>query len=464
MALSLVTLRRALLPLFAIGVVVGLGMPVWALGPGTGPRPAPAPEKAPFSEACQVPGSLQGRPSTGLFVRSYPEADAQGKRSAAFLSNVVDLAVQKLDRDLTFVENLRACHGGAKAGSEDCAELQAFVKFQIPQLIKDVRFHLSVAQSPRDLNSGFGQTDTTPNYRMRTIGTVKLKSWERTNQEEYALAKQTLKSYEDEIIRHHLAAWKQEKYTGSWGERQVIKASLIQVRFQHFQQYRSFMAAAPFLQYFTHADPTVDEVIAAFSEFEQNATIEKNLLTSYLRDLAVPGFIENSAGRTDEIVGTILQYSAYVEFALMEEPKFCGLATSLIYTQSNRALGTAIAVGLPLLAASFLMPGIAAYPLGIIAGAYFAMDAYQNYQTQKTRAGSVLFLAPGSEGALEDAQNQLTAEIVLFPLSFVGGRFFGTAIRSRIAGVVVADARLNYHTYLPKGVLSMVEKFSLRRL
>lgn len=440
---------RVLLPL----LLALTGAPAWG-----------ADEESPFNEACHEPGALRGRPATGLFVRGYPEADAQGRRSAEFLSDVVGLAVQKLDRDLTFAENLRACNGGPRQDTAECAELQAFVKIQIPQLLKDVRFHLSVAQSPRDLNSGFGQTDTAPNYRMRALGTVKLKSWERLNEEEYALAKKTLKSYQDEIIRHHLAAWKREKYTGSYGERQVIKASLIQVRFQHFQQYRSFMAAAPFLQYFTHADPTVDEVLAAFAEFERSAQQEKNLLTGYLHDLATAGFVGAAAGRTDEIVGTILQYSAYVEFALMENPGFCGLAASLIYTQSNRALGTAIAVGLPLLAASFLMPGIAAYPLGIVVGAYFALDSYRNYQTQKTRAGSVLFLAPGGDGALADAQDQLSAEVILFPLSFVGGRFFGTAIRARVAGAVTADARLNFHTYLPKSVLSLVDKFSARRL
>lgn len=439
--------------------------PVWAMGSrGAQATQTPKVEKAPFTEACQTPGSLQGRPVTGLFVRTYPEADTQGLRSADFLTNVVDLAVQKLDRDLTFVENLKTCAEPSRAQTEQCAELTAFMKVQIPQLLKDVRFHLSVAQSPKDINSGFGQTSTTPNYRMRALGTVKLKSWERLDKEEYELAQATLKSYEQEIIQHHLAAWNQEKYTGRYGERQAIKASLIQVRFQHFQQYRSFMAAAPFLQYFSTANPTVEEILAAFSEFEQNAKIEKSLLSGYLRDLSLPGFVSSSAGLTDEIVGTILQYSTYVEFALMENPKFCGLATALIYTQSNRMLGTAIAVGLPLLAASFLMPGMAAYPLGIIAGAYFAYDSYKNYQTQKTRAGSTLFLAPGGDGALKQAQDQLSAEVILFPLSFVGGRFFGTAIRARVAGAVVADARLNFHTYLPKGVLALVEKFGQRRL
>lgn len=432
-------------------------------GAGTShiPRPPPPPEKAPFSEACQAPDSIKGRPATGLFVRKYPSQDTEGHKTADFLGNVLDLAVQKLDRDLTFVENLKSCYAENRSKTE-CHEMRAFAEQQVPQLIKDVRFHLSVAQSPKDLISGFGQTNTTPNYRMRAWGTVKLKSWQLLDKDEYAVAKAALTAYQSEIIAHYLKAWNQEKYTATYGGREVIKASLIQVRFQHFQQYRSFMAAAPFLQYFTKADPTVQEVITAFEEFQANAKVEKEMLAGY--QIKLQG--EATASETDVIVGTVMQYSAYIEFALMESPELCGLATSLMYTSSNRALGTAVSMGLPLLAASFFAPGLIAYPLGVLASAYFAMDAYHNYQTQKIRSGSVLFFAPGgTTDPLTEADDQFTTELVLFPLSLVGGRLVGTAIRSRLAGsAVIADARLNFHTYLPKSLLTVIEKFSRRRI
>lgn len=418
-------------------------------------------EPTPFAEACLDPGALAGRPSTNVLIRTYARVDKDGRKASDYLGVVLGYALEKLENDLTFVDNLAQCHGELK-NSPSCDELRSFTAKQVPQLIKDVRFHLALAQSPKDLSSTFGSTTTTPNYKMWAIGTVKIRDWERTTKEEYETAANVLKSYKNEIVQHYLQLWNETKYTGTYGQRMALNASLIQVRFQHFQQYRSLMAAAPFLQYFDSANPSVEETLTRFQEFKLNALKEK----AYLQDLQAKLQGQPSDDDMDQVIASALQYSAYVEFALMDNPEFCGLAASLMYTNMDRGLGTSLVIGLPLLAASFFMPGIVAYPLGIVASAFFVVDSLKNYDLANTRAMSVLFLDPGGDSnqTLLEARNNLEFEVMLFPLSLVGGRFFGTTLRAHFAGRIVTDARLNGKAYLPKYVMSVLEKFSRHRV
>lgn len=426
---------------------------LWGLLTGSLPQGALA-ETSPFREACQGKVDLKNRPRTGLFIRQYPNQD----QTKMLLTDVLDLAVQKLDRDLTFSRNLRACN---QPGSDPalCLELQSFATIQIPQLVQEVRFHLALAQSPQEINSGFRQTDTVPNYRLRTAGLAKIQTWENLSTEEFQAAQQVLKKYEQDIINYYLKIWNQDRYQGTYGEREVIKASLLQTRFQHFSQYQSYLVSAPFLQYIAHEKPSLHDVLQALKEFELRATRERSLLKNMILQLSASA----ADSQIDTVVETALQYSSFLEFILIEKPELCGLAASITHTHFNRNLGTSLAVGLPLLTASIVLPGTMAYPIGILAGGYFLKQSFNELQIQKIRTGSTLLLGEdGSSERLFEAQKRLTTEVILFPMALVGGRMVGTSLRTRLAGGIVKDARLNNNVFLPQQMLKIFEKYSRR--
>lgn len=413
-------------------------------------------EVNPVEKACQ--NSIAQRPRTGLLIRNYPRRDQFGVEARPFLEGVIDLAVDRLDKDLTFINNIQKCHSEEFRDAKVCDELREFVSTLLPQLVRDARFHLSLAQSPKALMSGFGQTNTIPNEHLSASGSVRLHRWEKLDKEEFERAKKILKDYQSEIIEHYKKVWNIQTYSGRYEERQIVMASFLQTRLAHYDQYRLMLASAPFLQYFESAHHSTGEILVRLEEFKKNAKSEK----TYLLDLRQRLQGETSNSDFDEIVRMTMSYSLFSSYLLEQRPEYCGIFTSIDATQFNRSLGTSLAVGLPLAAASFFMPALVVYPAGLIAGGYFTYEAIDSYQKARRRAGSVLFLdaAGGMDEALSDAYDQATFEVALFPLSFVGGKLAIKGFRSMVTGVVRSVPEMRGALYLPKSIERLYEKFS----
>lgn len=295
---------------------------------------------------------------------------------------------------------------------------------------------MSLAQSQHQLATLVGHTMKIPNGNLTPLGTPKMFDWDPASREERSTAKKALLMYRKKIAEEFPSKSEDEK-----------DRMLMAQRYAHFEIYQAMMADLPLLQYIRSETPDKAEILSAVSELEKNLTKEEQMvqgLSDALQKTPLP----------PEVLD-FFNYSSLAEEILLENPQYCGLATSLSHTRTNRQIGNALAISLPIMAISFFAPPAAvalgssaavgtgiAIGSGVAAGGVFAYESQVDLEQERVRAFSHLYGEKDQSGRTDLSQLEQARlaektrnfQLLTLPMAFGGlGAFRSVAIRAGTA-------------------------------
>ena len=302
-----------------------------------------------------------------------------------------------------------------------------------PSDCKIFAYNLALANNP-DTNDGLfkGKRSLADlNSDLNTMGSYKEKPWSPLSDAEKADANQMLDSYKIRAMNES----KGEKYPNVFA-----KDMIRTLRYQHYQEYLRQMAQIPFAQYLKSGNPSGSEVQAAAEQFTKNVGKERKKIDALSKDIADA---RKSGGGVPANVMELLNYSSIVEETLLESPDVCGLATSLIYSRSNKDTAAAVAIGLPILAATFFAPPIAAVTLGV-AGGVIGLANSQLALNDAKRQGLNNFYNDNDPDAavlkqMSDAQKDRNLNLVALPVGYGMGVFAASTVRVMAKAAIAAN-------------------------
>lgn len=356
--------------------------------------PPPKPAQHYFSKACQDPEALKDRPSTGLFRREVPFFDRRGRSSVDFLKRVSRRVITNQDvlsQDLVEIESCLEKPAGLKA----CADVDRWHTEAVLPLVRESRFHLALAQTltnpltnPSGAKSFLIRANHDLNRDLSALGTRKEKPWMPLNTDETTSANGTLRRYEEQIETEAQRELKigllQAKDVADFKNKALYAAQIM-----HGNEYSKTAHSYPILQYIQSAKPSRLETLEAVRKIHANLKGDRNraiFATKLAQQVFAPsrgrrdGFIRGEKRTSvDPDALYLLSFLSQVEAELLEHPKDCGLAISLLETRENIALGNGLAAGGALLAASVALPIVgqtgAASALATLGGVGFIVAA-----------------------------------------------------------------------------------------
>ena len=390
-------------------------------------------EEPPFIVACKEPADLlKDRPKTGLFVRSVIEKDGQGRKTRDLLKKIITKVRKRVTDAANQIQNIKEC---MSQPTPQCAELKHWVDVDLPQYVKESRYHLSLSQSQHEVKTWVSIASKKVNENLDSLGSYKYNDWAALTDEEKTRANAQLSTYNMQINKE---AKIQNRFCSKCITR-FSEEALLAVRFQHYQTYHQMLAELPLMQYLKGPSVNKSELASAFEKMKEDLDHENHQLDEYERMLT-------ASGPLNADVLKILNYSSQLEETLLEDYRDCGLASSLVYTMSNRQMGNAFGIGLPILAVSFFaapvviaVGGTAALGAtlgigtGVAAGGAFTLKSFSEFRdTQKRTLGYIYGDALGADlNGLESAIKQTKYDAVTLPVGFGLG---GMAIRSLSVG------------------------------
>ncbi|MES2767989.1 MAG: hypothetical protein V4596_02495 [Bdellovibrionota bacterium] len=366
-------------------------------------------EVSPFPYACQKKGDLKNMSATGIGHRNIPSQDSQGNLSRDFFLILLTKIENYIKDNINLTSNIEGCLGNSKSHAE-CKEILNWAKKVVPLKVQEARYHLSLG-TERD-----AATATQlyfPNTRLDTLRSFKETPWQRLTPKEIQSANAALKEYMDKgrAITHR------EMKGENVVERVAFLDSRIRdIRFEHMTAYRALIGEMPLMNYITSANPSFTEIKNAARKTHDNALKELAKIQKLKAELkANPRVLYND-------LFYAVNYSNLYEETLLENPRFCPLGAAIFRTNDNRVLGNAIAIGAPLLVASFLAPPAAAVVGGLVAGAAFAAQSQHQYSQTKQRNLGKVFSENGEveNEELRQDKKYRNLDLVMFPLSGLG--------------------------------------------
>ena len=389
-------------------------------------------EKPPFAKACQAPGALKDRPSTSFLHIFPPTKDSSGHTSLDFLERVQKKVAAKVAENEQMGKAIGYCANPANA-SLKCASGKAWISGELTKRLQVIRYNLALANNP-DTNDGFfkGKRSLADlNSDMNTMGSYKEEAWQPLSEAEKADANRVLDSYKVKAMTES----KGEKYPNVFA-----KDMIRTLRYQHYQEYLRQMAQIPFAQYLKSGNPSEAEVQTAAAQFTKNVLKEKKKIDGLAKDISDA---RKNGGGVPADVMELLNYSSIVEDTLLESPEYCGLATSLIYSRSNKDTAAALAIGLPVLAATFFAPPIAAVTIGIAGGAIGLANS-QLALSEAKRQGLNNFYNDNDPDAavlkqMSDAQKDRDLNIIALPAGYGMGVFAASTVRVMAKAAIAAN-------------------------
>lgn len=326
------------------------------------------PEKSPFYSACQDPKSIVGRPSTGIFTRTVPTADSQGNQTVELLNKVAARVRLKIEANLQVAKEIGDCVR-VKTIHSQCKPIHDWIQGDLSTYVSDARFHLALSQKSFSLDSMRDRGDRKINETLDPLDTYKKISWTPLDKNERQAAQAHLDRYLYQISQDKQEFMRKAEFKTS-AEASAFENQEIQaVRFMHYWKYQDMMRQLPFVQFLSSSKPDLNEMKIAISRFENQVLVEQVHLNSWIKSL------QHNPNPLSSKPLDLLQYRTILEEILNEEPRFCGLATSLVYTRENLQLGNALIYSLPLMAASFFVGPTAGLALGIASGADAVLES-----------------------------------------------------------------------------------------
>ncbi len=121
----------------------------------------------------------------------------------------------------------------------------------------------------------------------------------------------------------------------------------------------------------------------------------------------------------------------------------------MVYTKDNRELGTAIVVGLPLLAASLFVPPLAGVAVGVVTGFGFTAVSQYDYMKSKDQMlahGTGTHLGEGMDPLallelkmVEDKLTERNFNLALLPVGYGIGSFMLKTAAVKLSSLSVAN-------------------------
>lgn len=392
-------------------------------------------EESPFIVACKEPGLLKGRPKTAILSRTVVKKDSKGRTTRDFLSSVIAKARKRIQ---ITQEQMRSIHNCLDKKTPECEEQNNFVQKEVPEFVKDARYNLSLAQSQHEFKSWISIASQKVNKDLDDLGSYKLKDWAPLTDAENKRAQEQLNIYRSQISAETKARFEGQKLCISC-QSQFREDALFSVRFQNFQTYHQMIAEVPLLQYLKGPEVSTADLRTAFTEMDKDLSKEEQQLNEYEKMLAGTGDIPTDALK-------VMNYATEVEETLLEDEGYCGLGAALVFSRSNRQIEAALAMGLPILAASiFAAPVVLAVGgtalaatatsigVGVAGGAGFTLHSYERFKETQQRTMGHIYGDDLKQDLvdLESSEQQLKYDAVTMPIGFGLG---GVATRSATVG------------------------------
>jgi len=328
-------------------------------------------ETSPFMKACHQPeGLLTGRPKTGLLKRAVPEKDDEGRTARVFLQKIVKKVRKQVSEGQNINLNISKCIG---SNHPRCDELKHWMKKELPEYISEARYHLSLAQSPSEVKSWMTQAKSSANSKLDPLGSFKAVPWKPLDDTESLRASKDLEDYQKQIEANQPKAASHKEIIDFKNQ------SLLSVRYKHYLSYHQMMAQLPLLQHLDTQNFTEMDLLGAITKMQESLKEETNKLDAIEKSL-------KSSGPLPSSVLELMNYSSLVEETLLEDSKDCKIATSLLYTLSDRELGNGLALGLPIMGASFFAPPFVALAAGLGVGGVFAYQSHSDFSKAQQRS------------------------------------------------------------------------------
>lgn len=380
-------------------------------------RLAHAEDSSPFSYACREGIDWKGAPKSGFLTLKAPLAD-QGHSEIAFqfLDELARRIQRRIDESEKLAQNIQHCAGEEKP-NQPCQELLRWVDVEVPHYVQEARFHLSLAQSPHDLKTWLGRARHDPNSELTTWALYKETPWDSLSEEERRNALNSLNSYQLKIHQGFLQQREKDQVKDEdW--REFAHANLLQVRVEHFLRYQMLLGSVHLLQYLHSENPDRNEVLRAVAEMRRALGLEeerfRQLFARYKTGV-LRGYVAAEGI-------SFMHYRSLTEELLLEEPQYCRIAAGLQSHQDYREIRSALAVGLPILATSFLAPPLVAIAVGAGAGGYFAYQSQVDFREDANRNLGHIYGDPkGLDLAQTSAlRRQRDFNVATLPLVFSG--------------------------------------------
>lgn len=336
-------------------------------------------EQSPFSTACHEPEALRDRPKTGLFHRSIPNTDKFGNSSKELLNLVGETALSDLEGEDGFLKAVEDCISNPNRADVCPPAIRTTIgewKSAFLKTIAGARIDLALSQDAKDYGTILSHSSAKSlNTELDSRGTQKEKSWKPLSPSERETASGILEDY----IAEAKAKAAESHKVGSSEYKKFVNDAVLGARLKNGYNYVNTLSRMPLLQFVNSEKPSDQEILDGIKIMRKHiaedikATKEnlkianQNVSIIYGRS----GVEVRRVPRTeiDPRALSLLDFSPQLEAILRENPKFCGLATSLVNTKDNRKIGNSLALGIPLAVTAIVVPFFTPWIIGAGVGA-----------------------------------------------------------------------------------------------
>ncbi len=403
-----------------------------------------------FLMACQDPQDVRDVPRTHLGKRRVPLADNQGVLARDYLMAVVQNLTVYADQSGNMADNVDFClqdhqkHPSERMTGDECKQYTDWAKGPLVNEAKKARYHLSIAQNAFD-RDWKPSTRLTVSYEPNTAltvprGSYKETPWDPLTSKEHQVANEVLEKYR----QHVWSTNKVDSSTFEWKNRghakrtrpfkQAVSREMRYFRNEHLRRYNDTLSEIPLLQFIKSAHPDAAEIQGAAQKVRDLAEKEVKRLLGLMTELQALG----PGDRIPQKFFDLMSFAAFSEGVLLNNPKYCSIATAISKTRDNRQLGNAIGISLPLFAIGLAASPLVAVGAGVAASIPLSLSAKKSYdQALEQRFAQIVSHYEGSTGneaedkknpfrgqALKEvvqARSNLQTELLLAPTSLIGG-------------------------------------------
>ena len=326
----------------------------------------------PFYIACtDKPIETEGL-NTSFMSNNMPEVDKVNKITAfTLLNRLKDKVENKIEGTERLLSSIEYCK---TLNDEACDELLYWLYIEVPKYAKDLRKHAALAQSPHNLNSWFKKTSLDINDDLSLWSINKIESWESLTSKESFEAKQKMQKYSNKT-KNKLDELLVKEEIDKDDIEELYNKIILDIRLRHYNKYQTLLGSVHLFQYISSANPSREDIESALIKLKNNLEIEKEYISKIKTELST--LYQTTMNVSNNIL-EILNYQSLLEEFLLENPKYCNLAAALMKYRSRRALKQTLAIALPIMVSSFVLPPLSGIAVGAIAGGAYATHSQLN--------------------------------------------------------------------------------------
>lgn len=272
-------------------------------------------------------------------------------------------AYNDLNKELNneFLDCLTSKRARTPEQTEVCRQNNEYVDLVVPAAVRQARYHLGRAFSKTLTNS---EVDVFQNYRLDPFYTYRGMPWKPMDKQEVALAQADL----DVIMQESRQAWKylknQPGAIAAGGLRTIYMNRLLESGADHFEKYKNILTENPYMMYMpggyksdgkstpTDTQKVRTDFASALRALNKNIAEDQRKL-DHIEKLLMEGTEEIPPEALD-----LMLRQSVVKGMMAEDPKLCGIFSSLEEARIAKGRRDDLAVTGALTALSFFGPGI----------------------------------------------------------------------------------------------------------